>query len=119
MADGATLNFLDDYSSPANVSSGSGKYAGALVGYAENADITVESGHAVTLSKTVTGGAGAGGLYGYYKSSGSDRVFELESYTSDASFTIAGGTSQYTLGDSVIVISAAEMNIQRFNDIVA
>nr|MBQ6241811.1 Trk system potassium transporter TrkA [Lachnospiraceae bacterium] len=33
--------------------------------------------------------------------------------------TVAGGTSQYTLGDSVIVISAAEMNIQRFNDIFA
>ena len=33
--------------------------------------------------------------------------------------TIAGGSSTFSLGDSVIVISSADINIQRFNDIFA
>ncbi|MBQ3888780.1 MAG: hypothetical protein II738_03430, partial [Clostridia bacterium] len=92
MESGSTLIFLDDYSSPASVSSAPGKYAGALVGYAENAVINVESGRTVNLSETVTGGLGAGGLYGFYASNDGDRVFDLGFFTSDDGFTIAGGT---------------------------
>ena len=80
--------------------SGSGKYAGGIVGYATDSEIDLQT-FSATVTKTVTGVTGAGGVYGYYLSTTGNgtganadvRTFELAGITSDASFTLAGGTN--------------------------
>ncbi|MBO4692774.1 MAG: hypothetical protein J5659_00055 [Clostridia bacterium] len=100
VAAGAKIILGDNYTSPANVTaSASGKYAGGIAGYAADSEIDLNS-YTATVSKTVSGAAGAGGAYGYYLStvgngtgaSAGVRTFELAGINTDSGFVIARGT---------------------------
>ncbi len=77
-------------------------YAGGLVGWAQDAEIifgTQQDPTTASITGTITGTNGAGGIYGYYKSTTSSsgagpRTFDFSSCTVDAVFE--GGT--YTGG---------------------
>lgn len=75
--------------------SGTGSYAGGLVGWANNASVTVPSGGmkventtgvmVIPVRGTVTAASGsAGGLFGYYENNDSAGVFDLKEYDIEA-----------------------------------
>ena len=95
---------------------GGSKYAGGVVGYAENAEIelpsvTAPSGQVgedptvtyfdLTVGAKASGSNGAGGIYGYYKSTtgngtgenASVRTFDLTHIKTNSDLELAGGTN--------------------------
>ena len=108
MEDGSSLTLNDTnnssttFSAISTVSSSTG-YAGGIVGYATNAVAAPAAGKTkIEFSREVSGGSngGAGGLYGYYKSTkensgaaGGTRIFDLKDFQTGENFTISGGKS--------------------------
>ncbi len=115
MGDASKIIFKENFASQSDVTaSGSGKYAGGIVGHATNADIEFTGSATASLSKTVTGTAGAGGVYGYYKSTGSDRTFDLIKFYSDGLNVkngYAGGIIGYLDAENSITVTDTGANI--------
>lgn len=80
MGAGATLNIDKcDTLTDVNVSA---KNAGGLVGSAENAEINVGEGVALTMTGSVTGSVTAGGLFGSYTySKASEKIFDISKFS--------------------------------------
>ncbi|MBP5312436.1 MAG: hypothetical protein J6112_06360, partial [Clostridia bacterium] len=93
MAEGSTLN-LTTTKNPVTSVTTSGGYAGGLVGKATKAtvDPTQYTGD-YTVSGTVTGTTGAGGVFGYYENDADNATFSLQN-----SFNVSSGT-QITSSD--------------------
>ncbi|MBR6918170.1 MAG: hypothetical protein IKN38_08305, partial [Clostridia bacterium] len=98
MAAGSKVILTDGFSSVSNVTSDAG-FAGGIAGTATDAEVTVSdpTSETFTVSKTVSGSSGAGGVYGSYTctkdntgSAGGTRTFDLSPVKTDSSFTLAG-----------------------------
>ena len=80
MGNGATLQFNSDNNTHVNAvtTTGADKYAGGIVGYADRVNILWKAGVTdYTVSGSVSGTAGAGGLFGYYKNANSSVNFTM------------------------------------------
>lgn len=70
-------------------------YAGGLVGYANNAIVRFEEN--ATVSGTVIGGLGTGGVFGYYKNTAENNSFDLANY--NVSCTLNGANAGGIFGE--------------------
>ena len=119
----------DDFTLTCNVkASNNEKYAGGICGEATNAELLFEGNSAptVSLSKTIEGHTGAGGVYGHYictegNGTGADadiRTFELKEIKSDG-LTVkgpsgscsAGGFIGYLESDKSITVTETGANL--------
>ena len=64
-------------------------YAGGIVGHADAAAITCNVAD-YAVSGSVTGVSGAGGLFGYYRSTASPVTFSMQKYTLSGTITLSG-----------------------------
>lgn len=91
-----------------------GRYAGGLVGSAENAKVILGDG--VSISSTVKGTSGSGGIFGYYKNDitgvsdpiDAGNVIDISSYNVNCSLngTIAGGFIGVLVNDGDMTVKA-------------
>ncbi len=104
MGDSSEIVFSSDYESCSTINGKSS--AGGLVGDATNVDITTSNN--ITINKAITATTSAGALYGTYKSTGTDRSFDLSPIITDLSTCII--TSNTNAG-GIIGFLDAENNV--------
>lgn len=85
MEDGSSLTVNMPQAIAYNVTSASG-YAGGLVGYATNAEINISG--SVSISGTINGVLGAGGVFGYYESN-QGGSYDLSNYNINCTLAAA------------------------------
>ncbi|MBQ7566045.1 MAG: hypothetical protein IJT18_02900, partial [Oscillospiraceae bacterium] len=85
-------------------------YAGGIVGWAEDAEIELDTGVTVTVSGTVIGKTAAGGVYGYYHAT-EDHDFALDDYTITATLGNSAFTNARLGGVFGMLVSAADVTI--------
>ncbi|MBR5166407.1 MAG: hypothetical protein IKW87_12765 [Ruminococcus sp.] len=76
-----------------NISSGSKSFAGGLVGRNSSSTIINQTGSAYPVGGVITGGKGAGGLFGYYRpvyDSNNQYTYDISDYSFDTGTTVNG-----------------------------